>query len=69
MDDQNNPYRASDARIIDVAIVDGDLADRGERLVAALLDGLLYLAVAFPIMYYRRCGHDLLAGTRVVKAR
>jgi len=45
-----NPYRAPDAVVADIS-TDGDLAGRGERLGAAIIDTILLLAVLFPLMF------------------
>jgi hypothetical protein len=51
--EDRNPYSAPEAPLIDAG-AQGQLADLGERLAAALIQD-------------RRCGHDLIAGTRVIK--
>ena len=48
MEDQN-PYRKPDAVVADIA--DGELADRGTRLGAAIIDGLIMLAILVPLMF------------------
>jgi uncharacterized RDD family membrane protein YckC len=51
--DEQNPYRNPTSQVAEV-IADGnelDLADRGTRLGAAILDGLLLLAINLPIMW------------------
>lgn len=51
--DEQNPYRNPTTQVADV-IADGnelDLADRGTRLGAAIIDGLLMLAINIPIMW------------------
>lgn len=50
MDQQNNPYRAPEAAIVDYGH-DAELAGRGERLAAAIIDTLIMLAVLLPIMF------------------
>lgn len=51
MDQQSNPYRAPDAAIVDYAL-DTELAGRGERLAAAIIDTLILLAVLLPVMFF-----------------
>lgn len=47
----NNPYQSPQTVVEDV--VDGDdLAGRGERLGAAIIDGLIMIAVMGPLMYF-----------------
>jgi uncharacterized RDD family membrane protein YckC len=50
MDDQN-PYRAPEAPIINVER-DTDLAELGERLAAALIDGVIMLCIMLPAMFF-----------------
>lgn len=47
--DEQNPYRSPDAVVADMS--DGELADRGTRLGAALIDGIMMLVLLLPIMY------------------
>ncbi|QBB70424.1 RDD family protein [Pseudolysobacter antarcticus] len=71
-----NPYQAPSAKLTDDSVVDVELADRLQRLGAALLDGLIGLVYALPIMFllgtydYLRQGHQapwhLTAGTVVL---
>lgn len=49
--DEPNPYRSPEARIVDQAAA-SDLAGLGERLAAALLDGLMLLLINLPLMYF-----------------
>ncbi|TDR47723.1 putative RDD family membrane protein YckC [Tahibacter aquaticus] len=52
--EEQNPYRNPTRQVADV-IADGDslaLADRGTRLGAAILDGLLMLAINLPVMWF-----------------
>ncbi len=51
MDQQNNPYRAPESTIADYAL-DGELAGRGERLAAAIVDVLILLAILLPVMFF-----------------
>ncbi len=51
MDQQNNPYRAPEAAIVDHPL-DNELAGRGERLAAAIIDTLILLALLLPIMFF-----------------
>ena len=48
--DEQNPYRSPDAVVADIS--DGELADRGTRLGAALIDGIIMLVVVAPLMYF-----------------
>lgn len=50
MDQQNNPYRAPEAAIVDLDR-DVELAGRGERLAAAIIDTIIMLVVLIPIMF------------------
>lgn len=50
--DEPNPYRSPEARIVDQAAAASDLASLGERLAAALLDGLMMLVINLPLMYF-----------------
>ena len=47
--DEQNPYRSPDAVVAEIS--DGELADRGTRLGAALIDGIIMLILLLPIMY------------------
>src|SRR6478672_2434961 len=48
--DEQNPYRSPDAVVADVAD-GGGLAERGTRLAAAIIDGIIMLVLLLPIMY------------------
>ena len=48
MEDQN-PYRSPDAVVAEIS--EGELADRGTRLGAALIDGIIMLVIVVPLMY------------------
>ena len=50
MDQQNNPYRAPEAAIVDYGH-DAELAARGERLAAAIIDIVIMLAILLPVMF------------------
>ncbi len=50
----------------DLSIGDAGLAGRGVRFVVALIDGLIS-DVLFIFRKDRRCVHDLIAGTQVVR--
>jgi len=50
MDDQN-PYRSPDAVVAEVSD-GGELAERGTRLGAAIIDGIIMLVLLVPIMYF-----------------
>lgn len=45
-----NPYGAPDAAVAEV-MVDGNLAGRGERLGAALIDAAMMMAIVMPMMF------------------
>jgi uncharacterized RDD family membrane protein YckC len=51
MDQQNNPYRAPEAAIVDYRHV-AELAGRGERLAAAIIDTVIMLAILLPVMFF-----------------
>lgn len=49
--DQNNPYLSTQADLLQAAPgTEAELAERGTRLAAALLDGLLYLVFFIPAL-------------------
>ncbi|QDH69793.1 RDD family protein [Marilutibacter alkalisoli] len=50
MQQDNNPYQSPQADVADALSLD-NLAGRGERLGAAIIDGLIMLAVMLPIMW------------------
>lgn len=43
----NNPFAPPKAQVEDAVAVTGELAGRGARLVAAIIDGLTFAAIAF----------------------
>ena len=47
--ESGNPYERPQAVVADVAQM--DLAGRGERLLAAIIDGLLLMALMLPLMF------------------
>lgn len=47
--DEQNPYRSPDAVVAEVS--DNDLAERGTRLGAAIVDGLILIALLLPMMF------------------
>lgn len=49
MDDQN-PYRSPDAVVAEIS--DGELAERGTRLGAAIVDTLILLVILGPLMFF-----------------
>lgn len=49
MEDQN-PYRSPDAVVAEIA--EDGLADRGSRLGAALIDGIILLVILGPLMFF-----------------
>lgn len=51
MDQQNNPYRAPDAAIVDLGL-DTELAGRAERLAAAIIDVVILLVILLPVMFF-----------------
>jgi len=50
--DEQNPYRSPEARIVDQTAAASDLAGLGERLAAALRDGLVLVVITLPLMYF-----------------
>jgi uncharacterized RDD family membrane protein YckC len=48
--DEQNPYRSPDAVVAEIAD-GGGLAERGTRLAAAIIDGIIMLVLLLPIMY------------------
>ncbi len=64
MDDQNNPYRAPESKIVDTIGRDLELADYGERFAAALIDGILMMCVLLPAMYFGGYFDAVMAGAR-----
>lgn len=48
--DEQNPYRGPDAAVAEFSSGD-ELAGRGARLGAAIIDGIIMLAVVMPVMY------------------
>lgn len=50
--DEQNPYRAPEAPVSSPDRGDTDLASLGERLAAALIDGVIMLCVMMPAMYF-----------------
>ncbi|KGQ19980.1 RDD family domain-containing protein [Lysobacter dokdonensis DS-58] len=45
----NNPYQAPGAHVAEAA--DEQLAGRGERLLAAIIDGIIMVAIVLPVMF------------------
>ena len=76
-----NPYQAPSAHIEDVIDTeDSELAERGTRLGAVILDSLIFIGgipfvgfiftIVDPLFIFqesRRCVHDLIADTLVIK--
>lgn len=50
MQQDNNPYQSPQTAVADVSTGD-DLAGRGERLGAAIIDTIIMIAVILPVMY------------------
>ena len=50
MSDEHNPYTAPSASLVD-SVQETALAERGERLGAALIDGVIAFAIMGPVMY------------------
>lgn len=50
MDDQN-PYRSPDAVVAEISD-GGGLAERGTRLAAAIIDGIIMMVLLVPMMYF-----------------
>ena len=48
--DEQNPYRGPDAAVAEFSSGD-ELAGRGARLGAAIIDGIIMLVVVLPVMY------------------
>ena len=59
---EHNPYDAPSATVADIDTQQVVLADRGMRLVAAIIDGLLLLAVLVPTMFLGGYVSSILAG-------
>ncbi len=50
--EEQNPYRSPESAITDVAVMgDANLAGRGERFGASLIDGLIMGMIIFPLMF------------------
>jgi uncharacterized RDD family membrane protein YckC len=61
---QENRYRPPQAEVADVAIVDnGELASRGSRFGAAMIDGLITLAILGPVVFFSGYWTKAMAGT------
>ncbi|HOZ03775.1 MAG TPA: hypothetical protein PLS60_00150, partial [Arenimonas sp.] len=68
-----NPYAAPQSSIYSPPPLpqQEELVDRGMRLIAAILDSVLYVFSMVPGMIFRsdqRCLHDLVADTIMIKA-
>ena len=48
--DEQNPYRGPDAAVAEISSSD-ELAGRGARLGAAIIDGIIMLVIVLPVMY------------------
>lgn len=61
-----NPYAAPTARVSDVVTQEQELADRGTRFAAAIVDGLLYggVAILMAILLPLMVGKNVDANTR-----
>ena len=59
---EHNPYQAPAAAVADVA--DEQLAGRGERFGAAFIDGLIMIAIVFPIMFATGYWQAAMSGQR-----
>ena len=59
---ESNPYQAPAAAVADIA--DDQLASRGTRLGAALIDGLIMMAIIFPIMFATGYWQAAMSGQR-----
>lgn len=64
MDNENNPYRAPESHVVD-ASRNSELADYGERLAAALLDGVLMLCLLLPAMFFGGYFDAVMSAARV----
>ncbi len=49
---QQNPYEAPRSHLGDAPSADGNLADRGVRLGAAIIDTVILLAITLPLMWF-----------------
>lgn len=49
--DENNPYRTPESDVLVAGSETEQLAGRGERLLAVIIDGLIGIAVMMPILY------------------
>lgn len=58
----HNPYTAPEAVVSDVEIDELRLAGRGERLGAAIIDGLIMLVIVLPMMYMGGYFSGMLSG-------
>jgi uncharacterized RDD family membrane protein YckC len=69
---RENPYATPNAPVIDKDQEVGELADRGQRLGAAIVDGIIGMALATPMMFllgtfdYLRAGQPLPAWLTIV---
>ena len=60
---EDNPYRAPDAAIVETAAAGGTaLAGRGVRLGAAIVDGLIMMALVMPILFLTGYFEKVMAG-------
>ena len=60
---ENNPYSAPGSAVADVAAPDElQLADRGMRLVAAIIDGVILVAILLPMMFVGGYFTGIMAG-------
>ncbi len=60
-DAANNPYAASQANL-DQEVIELELAERGDRLKAVLLDSLIYLAALVPMFMGMAMGSEFMIG-------
>ena len=61
---QENRYEPPQAEVADMVIVDnGELASRGARFGAAMIDGLIILAVGGPVVFFSGYLEKVIAGT------
>lgn len=60
-DQQQNPYSTPEAIVADIES-ELRLGGRGERLVAAIVDGLIMIAIVMPAMFFSGYFSGILAG-------
>ena len=61
---EHNPYDAPGAIVADIDGPQAQLADRGMRLVAAIIDGLLLLVILVPAMFMGGYVSSIMSGVQ-----